>query len=139
MTDSQLFSFTESTDEELTAAEAKLGEIAGQIFDGLYTPGIYARLVKEKKLSSATVKMGNEPQFIIIYSRSPLNWLTIEGIASLKRCPMDKICDAAEDLRRHLGCQAIQFVTKLAAMCRVAIKHEFKTIGVLLLKDASAT
>jgi len=136
LTDSQLLSILESTEEELSAAEARLGELAGQIFDGLYEPGLYTRLVKSGAFTASTVCIEEDPKFVLIHSKTPLGWLTVEGIASLKRCPMETIFDAVDELASQLDCSTIQFVTKLSALQRFAQGRGYQTTGVILHKNA---
>lgn len=136
LTDPEMLSILESTEEELSLAEARLGELAGEIFDGIYEPGLFAHLVKCGAFTASTVSLQGEAKFILIHSKTALGWLTVEGIASIKRCPMQAIFDAVDELARRLNCRVIQFVTKLAALQRFAQGRGYRTSGIILHKNA---
>lgn len=139
MTDSQMLSIIESTDEELSAAETQLGELAGDVFDGLYEPGLYSRLVRAGNFQASTVRVEGEPKFVLIHTRTPLGWLTVEGVAALRPCSVKLIYDAVDALARKLDCKVIQVVTKLSGMFRMALRSGYHTTGIILFKNAPAT
>lgn len=138
LTESEMFSILESTDVELQAVQPKLDELAGKVFaGGTFEPGTYARLVKEGVFSSATVRdPDGDPQFILIFSRSSLNWFYVEAVASIKRSSLKQIFSAVDQLASHYKCQVIQCATKLAGMFRFSLSQGYKPAGVIIVKNA---
>jgi hypothetical protein len=130
-----MFSITETTEDELLDADAKLAEIAGQIFDGIYEPGIFVRLVKSGALTASTVSIEEEPRFVIIHSRNALGWLIVEGIATLKRCKLATMFDAADALASHYCSKVTSFVSRLSAMGHVAQSRGYQAAGIFWIKD----
>src|SRR5690348_5631929 len=111
-----MFSILESTEAELQSVQPKLDEMAAEVLQGgVFEPGTYAKLVQDGVYSSATVcDREGQPQFILIYSRSVLNWLYVEAVASIKRSSLKMIFAAVDDLAQHYSCKVIQCVTKLS-------------------------
>jgi hypothetical protein len=136
LTETELLTIVESNESELFRAEEQLGEIAGRVFDGIYEPGMFAQLVQEKKFEASTAVHAGEPIFVMLHTRNALGWLTIEGVASLKKSSMRFLVDAAEGIARHYGCPVIQFVTKLRALFRYGLEHHYKPVGVIMCKNA---
>ena len=96
LTQTDLLSILESDAAEMALAEARLGEIAGQILDGLYEPGMFTRLVKSGALEASTVNVGEEPAFVMLYTRNLIGWLTVEGVAGLGRAPLARLFEAGD-------------------------------------------
>jgi len=138
LTETELLSIVESSEEELSQAESKLGPIANQILDGIYEPGTFVRLIKSGAFEASTVHVDKEPAFVMIYTRNALGWLTVEGVASLaKKASFKYVFDAGDALARHYGCKTIQFVTKLSSLYRYGLEQGYKSLGVIMCKDAS--
>jgi hypothetical protein len=138
LTETELLQLFESSETELSVAEEKLGELAGQIFDGIYEPLSFARMVKEGKFEASTAVVDGEPVFVLIHTRNALGWLNVEGIASLKKSSLRLAFSAAEAIARHYGCPAVQFVTKLRALFNYGRQHDYKSVGVIMCKGISA-
>lgn len=134
-----MLSIVESTEAELGMAMPKVDELAAQVFDGgNYRPGTYARLVRQHVFSAATVRdRDGVARFILVYSRSQLNWLYIEAVASLKRSSLRMIFAAVDDLARHFRCEVIQCVTKLSGMLRYSLAAGYRPAGIIIVKNAS--
>lgn len=138
LTETELFFIVESTEPELLAAEEKLGQMAAQIFDGIYEPGMFARLVKEGAFTGSTVAVGGKPVLVLIHTRNALGWLTIEGVATLGKSSVKMVFDAADAIARHLGAPVIQFVTRLRPLYRYGLDHDYKAAGVIMVKGVPA-
>ena len=95
-------------------------------------------LIKDGALEASTVLVENEPAFVMIYSKSVAGWLTVEGVASLKRASFQFVFDAGQALAKHYGCSAIQFVTKLSSLFRFGLAQGYKPLGVIMWKGAPA-
>jgi hypothetical protein len=134
--ESQVFSLLESSEEELLAGGKILDEMAARILDTIYTKGTFLDLVKQKRFKASTITLGGEPAFVMVYTINALGWLTIEGVASLKKSPFKLVFDAGDLLARHYGCNNIQFVTKLASLYRFGLARGYKTVGVIMCKNA---
>ncbi len=130
-----MFSICESTENEVLAADRLLGEMAAQLFDGIYSSGVFARLVKSGALTASTVKVKEEPQFVILHSRNALGWLIVEGIATLQRSKLASMFEAADALAKHYGSQVTAFVSRLAAMGRAAENSGYKSAGIFWMKN----
>ena len=141
LTEKEMLSIIESSEAELLAVQPTLDALAEKVFDGgFYEPGTYAKLVKDGVFSSATVRdPDGEPQFILIYSRSPVGWLYVEAVAALKRSSLKQIFGAVDQLAKHYGCKVIQCVTKLSGMLRYSKTAGYRPAGIIILKDAPAT
>lgn len=138
LTETDLLSIVESSEAELLAAEEKLGAIAGQILDGIYEPGMFTKLIKSGAMEASTVLVDEEPAFVMVYTRNALGWLTVEGVASLKKASLQFAFDAAKAIARHYGCGAIQFLTRLSSMFRFGLEQGYKPMGVIMWKEAAA-
>lgn len=138
ITETEMFSILESTSDELQLVGPKLDEMAAEVLGGgAYEPGTYVRLVEEGFYSSATIEdPAGRTQFILIFSRSPLNWLFIEAVASIQRSSLKQIFAAVDELGRHYGCKVIQCVTKLGGMFRYSLTQGYRSAGVIILKNA---
>lgn len=138
ITETEMFSILESTSAELKLVQPQLDEMAAEVLaGGVYQPGTYYRLVQEGFYSSATIcDRKGEKLFILIFSLSPLNWLFIEAVASIKRSSLKHIFSAVDDLAKHYGCPVIQCVTKLGGMFRFSISQGYRSAGVIILKNA---
>ena len=134
LTQTDLLSILESDAAELALAESKLGEVAGQILDGLYEPGMFTRLVKSGALEASTVNVGEEPAFVMLYTRNLIGWLTVEGVAGLGRAPLARLFEAGDALARHYQCQVIQYVTRLGALFRFGCGAGFQPLGVIMAR-----
>ena len=135
LTESEMFSITESTDDELLDADKLLGEMAARIFDGIYEPGVFVRLVKAGALTASTVSIEDEPRFVIIHTRNALGWLIVEGIATLKRCKLATMFDAADALAKNYGSKVTGFVSRLVAMGHVAQARGYQPTGIFWMKQ----
>jgi hypothetical protein len=135
LTESEMFSITESTDDELLDADKRLGEMAAQILDGVYEPGIYLRLVKSGAFTASTVSIEGEAKFVLIHTRNALGWLIVEGIASLRRCPLETMFEATDALARHYRSKITQFVSRLSAMGRMAQAKGYEPAGIFWIKN----
>lgn len=138
ITETEMFSILESTPDELREVRPQLDDMAAQVLaGGVYEPGTYYRLVQEGFYSSATIRdRQGKKLFILIFSRSPLNWLFIEAVASIERSSLKQIFAAVDDLARHYGCTVIQCVTKLSGMFRFSQTVGYRSAGVIILKNA---
>lgn len=136
LSDSEVLSITECTDDQLEIVEKELGAIAAKVSDGLYEPGTYLRLVKEGKLTGSVINLDDKPGVVVVHSLNALNYLIVDGVVALKRCPIQTIFDSVEVLARSYKSQMIIFVTKLKAIARMAKSRGYKPAGILFLKNA---
>ena len=138
LTETELLSLWDSSEPEILDAEKHLSSAAAVILDGAYEPGTLSRLVKEKRLNSATVRdAGGQPMFVLVYGFNYAGWLTIEGTASLHpESRLDLVFEAVDTLAAHYKAKYIQFVTHWKALFRAAGSHGFKPAGVLMFKNA---
>lgn len=134
--ESDLFSIAESTEAELLKAGQVLDDTASRILDTIYQPGTFVELVRQKRFKSATIELKGEPAFVMIYTINGLGWLTVEGVASLKKAPFKLVFEAGDALARHYGCSTIQFVTRLSSLFRFGLKQGYKSLGVIMCKNA---
>jgi len=139
LTETELLSIVESSKEELTLAEEKLGELAGEILDGIYEPGTLKKLVESGAFGAATINVDQKPAFVMIYTRNALGWFTVEGVASLATTNLRHIFDAGDALAKKFNCGALQFVTRLSSLYKYALEHNYKPLGVILCKNALTT
>jgi hypothetical protein len=135
LTDSELLTIVESTEEELSKACTTLDATSHGILDGVFEPGVFARLLAEKKLSRSTIKIGEERAFVLIHGFNAAGWLVIEGAIALGRRPIKDLLDGSYALARHFGAPKIVFITKLKALYQYVIDHNFKTVGVMLCSE----
>jgi hypothetical protein len=138
LTETEMLSIFESTDDELSAAEEKLGELAGQILDGIYEPGMFRRLVKAGVFTGSTVKVKDEPVFVLIHSRNALGWVIVEGVVAVRRGSLKLLFEAGDVLARHYEAPNILFVTRLKGLFNYARAHNFQVMGAILVKEVPA-
>ena len=136
LSDDEVLSITECTDDQLRIVEEELGAIASKVSDGLYEPGTYLRLVKEGKLTGSVINLDNKASVVVIHSLNALNYLIVDGIVAINRCPLSTIFDSVEVLARSYKSKMIIFVTKLKAIARMAKARGYKPTGILFLKNA---
>lgn len=79
LTEADLLSIVESTEDELLKAAAVLEATSNAILDGVFEAGLFAQLLKEKKLSSSTIAVQGERAFVLIHGFNAAGWLVIEG------------------------------------------------------------
>jgi hypothetical protein len=135
LTETDLLSIVESTEAELLKAAAELDAISHKVLDGVFDAGAFDQLVKSGVLQASTVMVKDEPAYVIIHCRNPLGWLMVEGAVKIGKAPLDHLFEAGYALARHLGASHVQFVTRLTALYRYAMDHDFKSLGVLLCKE----
>jgi hypothetical protein len=138
LTETETLAIFETTDAELSAAEGKFEDIVERVFDGAMEPGALAQLVRDKKLTASTVRIGEQPAFVLIHTRNSLGWLIIEGAASIGRAPLKVLFDGGEALARHFGAPVVLFVTKLRALYRYGRQRDYNPVGVILCKGVPA-
>jgi hypothetical protein len=134
ITETQLFSILESNEDELLQAEAELGTIAGKILDGIYEPGMFARLVKAGAFQASTINVDDKPAFVMVHSRNALGWLIVEGVAALGKDSLQFVFDAGDALAKHFAAPTILWVTRLASLFRFGSRQGYKPMGVIMCK-----
>ena len=136
LTETDLFTLLESTEAELLEGAQQLDKVATKILDTIYEPGTFADLVKQKRFKASTVLVDDQPAFILVYTINALGWLTVEGAVALGKAPLSHAFNAADALARHYHCKAIQFVTKLKALWSYGSNHGYKSLGIIMCKNA---
>jgi hypothetical protein len=91
LTQSDMLSILESTEEELLQAAATLDHTSSETLDGAFDAGIFDRLVKEKKLTASTIAVNDQPAFVLIHGFNAAGWLVIEGAVTISRQPIAKL------------------------------------------------
>lgn len=136
LSDSEVLSITECTEDQLQIVERELGAIAAKVSDGLYEAGTYYRLVKEGKLTGSVINLDGERAVVVVHSLNALGYLIVDGVVALNRCPLQAIFENVEFLARHYKSRVIIFVTKLKAIARMATSRGYTPAGILFLKNA---
>jgi hypothetical protein len=138
LTEADMLSIVESTEDELLKAAAVLDATSNAILDGVFEAGLFAQLLKEKKLSSSTIKVQGERAFVLIHGFNAAGWLVIEGAVALGRRPIKDLLEGSYALARHLKAPRIVFITKLKTLYQYVLDHNFKSIGVMLCGEVPA-